>query len=363
MGAAAHSHPLHRTGPRSDRWRLALYAGPARRHVRHRLAVMARKARQMAGLKVDPEVDAGRQVFLQASPPQFGRQRVFLPARRPAQTHDDGGRPAVRNTWEPGVRTPAVDQGDRVPACGTPPSRCGLIVITGITRRRSCTTYKGRAEVGRRNRQMRRVLIETQASEGCAAGSWDPNEPDQDPWGRVGGRLMQTSLSCPTRSGSTTATCRCIASTEYTLPTVDGALPPLEPPKNSEPPKRSDRGTLWVVENVAIMVAERLRQIVVAVRAKSIVRGSRWRCGPHWPRALPVLEPVPGVPARVVGSRLRRRCAGLSESDPPASRSAAALCRNLRAACAQPGRRLVEAEARKSLPSGWLRPARTSTSS
>jgi hypothetical protein len=45
---------------------------------------------------------------------------------------------------------------------------------------------------------MRRVLIETQTKEGCAAGSWDPNSPKQDPWGRIGGRLMQTSLSCLT---------------------------------------------------------------------------------------------------------------------------------------------------------------------
>jgi hypothetical protein len=48
------------------------------------------------------------------------------------------------------------------------------------------------------NRQMRRILIETQDKNGCAAGSWDPNKPDPDPWGAQGGRLMVTSLSCLT---------------------------------------------------------------------------------------------------------------------------------------------------------------------
>lgn len=48
------------------------------------------------------------------------------------------------------------------------------------------------------NRQMRRVLIESQIKEGCAAGSWDPYEPKPDPWAKQGGRIMVTSLSCLT---------------------------------------------------------------------------------------------------------------------------------------------------------------------
>ncbi|HWB11824.1 MAG TPA: prenyltransferase/squalene oxidase repeat-containing protein [Pirellulales bacterium] len=48
------------------------------------------------------------------------------------------------------------------------------------------------------NRQMRRLLIENQAKEGCAQGSWDPSRPMRDPWDDVGGRLMTTSLSCLT---------------------------------------------------------------------------------------------------------------------------------------------------------------------
>ena len=48
------------------------------------------------------------------------------------------------------------------------------------------------------NRAIRKLLIETQAREGCAAGSWDPVKPALDRWGQAGGRLMVTSLSCLT---------------------------------------------------------------------------------------------------------------------------------------------------------------------
>jgi hypothetical protein len=48
------------------------------------------------------------------------------------------------------------------------------------------------------NRQMRRVLIDSQVKEGCAAGSWDPREPTPDPWRVQGGRIMITSLCCLT---------------------------------------------------------------------------------------------------------------------------------------------------------------------
>lgn len=48
------------------------------------------------------------------------------------------------------------------------------------------------------NRQMRRVLIETQCKDGCAAGSWDPDKPTRDRWGDAGGRLYVTSLAALT---------------------------------------------------------------------------------------------------------------------------------------------------------------------
>ena len=45
---------------------------------------------------------------------------------------------------------------------------------------------------------MRRVLVESQIKTGCASGSWDPDKPEPDAWGRQGGRLMLTSLSALT---------------------------------------------------------------------------------------------------------------------------------------------------------------------
>jgi len=45
------------------------------------------------------------------------------------------------------------------------------------------------------NRQMRRVLIESQEREGCATGSWDPENPTTDTWGPQGGRLLTTCFA------------------------------------------------------------------------------------------------------------------------------------------------------------------------
>ena len=46
------------------------------------------------------------------------------------------------------------------------------------------------------NRKMRNLLVHTQCRDNnCANGSWDPIN---DAWGRYGGRVMQTALSCLT---------------------------------------------------------------------------------------------------------------------------------------------------------------------
>ena len=48
------------------------------------------------------------------------------------------------------------------------------------------------------NRKMRRILVDTQCTTDCAAGSWDPQKPSPDPWAGQGGRLMTTSLAALT---------------------------------------------------------------------------------------------------------------------------------------------------------------------
>jgi hypothetical protein len=45
------------------------------------------------------------------------------------------------------------------------------------------------------NRPMRRALIETQCHAGCAAGSWDPENPTLDAWSEQGGRIVTTAFS------------------------------------------------------------------------------------------------------------------------------------------------------------------------
>jgi hypothetical protein len=47
------------------------------------------------------------------------------------------------------------------------------------------------------NRKMRRLLIDTQSKEGCAAGSWNCTN-GKDQWAEHGGRLMMTSLAALT---------------------------------------------------------------------------------------------------------------------------------------------------------------------
>ena len=48
------------------------------------------------------------------------------------------------------------------------------------------------------NRKMRKILVDSQARDGCASGSWDPDKPNKDAWGAYGGRIMLTSLSALT---------------------------------------------------------------------------------------------------------------------------------------------------------------------
>jgi hypothetical protein len=48
------------------------------------------------------------------------------------------------------------------------------------------------------NRKLRKILVESQVREGCAAGSWNCAENTKHTWGGIDGRIMQTSLCCLT---------------------------------------------------------------------------------------------------------------------------------------------------------------------
>ena len=45
------------------------------------------------------------------------------------------------------------------------------------------------------NQTVDKALVKSQSRTGSATGSWDPEKPNKDAWGRLGGRIMQTSLS------------------------------------------------------------------------------------------------------------------------------------------------------------------------
>jgi hypothetical protein len=85
------------------------------------------------------------------------------------------------------------------------------------------------------NRRIRRILIESQAKEGCATGSWDPQKPSTDYYGEQGGRLMTTCLNAMTLE----VHYRHLAlfQTDSFLPKGPGSLPPdgAKPENSAEP--------------------------------------------------------------------------------------------------------------------------------
>ncbi len=85
------------------------------------------------------------------------------------------------------------------------------------------------------NRKMRRILIESQDKEGCAMGSWDPQEPTLDIWGEQGGRLMTTSFNALTLE--VYYRYLPIFRTDSTLPNA----PPLPQENDKEKDKNSDK--------------------------------------------------------------------------------------------------------------------------
>jgi hypothetical protein len=85
------------------------------------------------------------------------------------------------------------------------------------------------------NRKMRRILIDTQEKEGCAAGSWSPTKPNQDLWGEQGGRLMMTSLSALTLE----VYYRYLPL--YKLDKEDEPLPPAAEKEEKNEPKKEEK--------------------------------------------------------------------------------------------------------------------------
>ena len=158
--------------------------------------VMALKSGQMAGLKVRPQGLDGCRKYLRDS--GTGRYREQF-----GYTSRAGGTPPMTAVGLLTTQYLGADKGDPVVMggveylSGNKPTIDSRNVYYWYYATQAMHNVPG-AEWDAWNRQMRRILIESQEKSGCAAGSWDPEKPSADVWGRTGGRLMMTSLSCLT---------------------------------------------------------------------------------------------------------------------------------------------------------------------
>ena len=162
--------------------------------------IMALKSAQIAGLKVPPAV--------------FDRTRLFL---RSASSGVEGSLGGGRFGYTPGTgATPTMTAVGLLcfQYMGSPRKDPAMVDGTeflmasqpdAATRNLYYWYYATQVmhnqpgpEWDAWNRKIRRILIDTQAKEGCAAGSWDAKSPSADVWGTRGGRLMMTSLSALT---------------------------------------------------------------------------------------------------------------------------------------------------------------------
>ncbi len=158
--------------------------------------VMALKSAQMAGLAVDPRSLALCSKWLMSvSKGQKGGLFAYVP--------DSGASPTMTSVGVLGTQYLGAQRND-------PRLVEGMnYFMTQLPnpRARNCYFWYYATQVMHNlpgpewdqwNRAMRTVLVESQVKEGCALGSWDPNLPTPDPWGKHGGRVMVTSIGALT---------------------------------------------------------------------------------------------------------------------------------------------------------------------
>ena len=158
--------------------------------------VMALKSAQMAGLSVQPETLTGAKNFLKTcSSGNYGGLFGYIPGSGPTPTLTGVG--LLCNQYM------RVGRDDKLMHEGVDMLMHHLPTMEA----RNCYYWYYATQVMHNlpgpqwdtwNRQMRRLLIENQVKEGCAAGSWDPGHPYRDAYDEVGGRLMVSSLCCLT---------------------------------------------------------------------------------------------------------------------------------------------------------------------
>ncbi|MCI0360678.1 MAG: terpene cyclase/mutase family protein [Planctomycetaceae bacterium] len=158
--------------------------------------VMALKSGQMAGLKVNPASLDGSQRYLKlCASGKYGSEFSYSPGGRATSTMTSVG--LLTSQYLGARRSDPVVLGGIEYLTKHPPQLNDRNTYYWYYATQAMHNVPG-PEWDAWNRQMRRILTDTQERSGCSAGSWDPAKPFDDPWGSQGGRLMVTSLSCLT---------------------------------------------------------------------------------------------------------------------------------------------------------------------
>ncbi len=155
--------------------------------------LMALKSAQMSGLTVNPATLAGAQKWLKSvAKGQKGGLFSYTPASGATPTMSSVGLLATQYLGAQ-RNDPRVIEGMNYFLTQMPNPKA-----------RNCYYWYYATQVmhnlpgpewDRWNREMRRVLIDSQVKDGCAVGSWDPNQPTPDPHGKTGGRVMVTAIA------------------------------------------------------------------------------------------------------------------------------------------------------------------------
>ncbi len=154
--------------------------------------VMALKDAQMAGIKVSSQATDDR--WLKSVSEGNGRFS-YLPGRRGTESMTAVG--LLCTQYLGGQRNDPIMLSGRDFLMSHPPTLARHNVYYWYYATQVMHNMPG-YEWDTWNRKMRKLLIETQSTKGCATGSWDPRLPAVDSQGDKGGRIMVTSLSCLT---------------------------------------------------------------------------------------------------------------------------------------------------------------------
>ncbi len=158
--------------------------------------VMALKSAQMAGLNVDTSVlDGARRYLSTVKKSARGGLFAYESFQEPTPAMSSVGLLCIQYLGAP-YNDPAILEGKAYLLANGPELQKRNIYYWYYATQVMHNVLG--PEWDKWNRQMRRLLIDTQSRDGCAAGSWDPAAPTTDAWGEQGGRVMVTSLSALT---------------------------------------------------------------------------------------------------------------------------------------------------------------------